>query len=137
MGERIMKARCFASLTVLLSLACFSLAQSPSVNSANSAPVNAVVPDGYPVQLSMGRTVSSQTDQAGEQVEFIVKHAVMAGDVVVVPENTYVYGRVVAARMENRQTGEGGMVEFRLESVQLANGQKIPLRNVREVPVDA
>ncbi|HEY3930291.1 MAG TPA: hypothetical protein VGL89_18105 [Candidatus Koribacter sp.] len=129
-----MKARCFALLAVAWFAPLAVYAQAATPDNASSGHL---LPDGYPVQLATGRMVSSEADQPGEIVEFLVKKAVMAGDMVVLPANTYVYGKIVASRMDNRQTGQSGMVEFRLESLKLANGQQIPLRNVRQVPNDA
>jgi len=129
-----MKARFCALLAVICFVPLAVFAQAAAADNATSLQV---LPDGYPVQLATGRMVSSEADQPGEIVEFLVKKAVVAGDVVLLPENTYVYGKVVASRMNNRETGQPGMVEFRLESLQLANGQQIPLRNVRQVPTDA
>jgi hypothetical protein len=102
--------------------------------SSGSAPI---LPDGYPIELATGRTVSSESDNPGELVEFVVKHDVVAGNVVLLPEGASVYGKVVASRLNNRASGQVGMLEFRLESVKLSNGQEIPLRTIRALPAVA
>lgn len=92
--------------------------------------------DGTPVYLSMERTVSSQSDQAGEVVEFLLKQDLVAGNTVVLAAGTEVDGKVIASRINDR-SGAPGMLEFRIESLALANGQQIPLRTIKQLPTDA
>ncbi len=102
---------------------------------ATKAPATAVVlHDGTAVQLKLGRTVSSESDQAGEVVEFVLKKDLVADDTVILPAGTSVYGQIVTAQLEDRNSGAGGVLEFRLESLKLANGQEIPLRNIPQLP---
>jgi hypothetical protein len=128
------RARFSLLLAAIMALGCgMAFCQSNPFGSA-SAP--AVLHDGFPVQLALGRTVSSESDQPGELVEFIVKSDVVAGTTVLLPEGSSVYGKVIASRVDDR-SGKGGMLEFRLESLKLANGQEIPLRTLRALPTDA
>lgn len=129
-----MRSRFCLLLAAVVALGCGTAVCQSTL--ANSVPATAVLHDGCPIQFSLGRTVSSESDQPGELVEFVVKQDVMAGDIVVIPSGSSVYGRVIASRMDDR-SGKGGMLEFRLESLKLANGQEIPLRTVRNLPSDA
>jgi hypothetical protein len=123
-------------LAAVLALGCeMAICQSRLPGSGVSAAT--VLPDGYPIELATARTVSSESDNPGELVEFVVKHDVVVGDVLLLPEGTSVYGRVVASRLNDRAKGLVGMLEFRLESLKLANGQEIPLRTIRTLPTEA
>ena len=104
---------------------------------SNGASATAMLRDGSPVELCLARTVSSESDQPGELVEFTLKRNLVAGDRVVLTEGSMVYGTVVASRLDDRNTGTAGMLEFRLESIKLANGQEIPLRTIRQLPTEA
>lgn len=126
-----MQGRCGLIVSVFLALAC--TAGFCQLQPANGAPV---LRDGTPVHLAMGRTVSSGSDQPGEVVEFVVKDDVTVGDTIVLPEGSSVYGKVTAARCDDR-SGTGGMVEFQLESLKLSNGQDVPLRNIKQLPTGA
>jgi hypothetical protein len=107
-------------------------AETPAPPSATSA--SAVLAEGTPVHLVLARTVSSQSDQAGELVEFELKQSIVLNGTVLLPENSYVYGKVVSATMDDRESGKPGSLEFRLDSLKLANGQEIPLRTVKQIP---
>jgi hypothetical protein len=126
-----MQGRCGFVISALLALGCVGgLCQSQPPNGVP------VLRDGTPVHLAMGRTVSSGSDQPGEVVEFVVKEDLTVGDTIVLPEGSSVYGKVTAARCDDR-SGTGGMVEFQLESLKLSNGQDVPLRNIKQLPTGA
>jgi hypothetical protein len=127
-----MQRRCGFVVAALLSLGCVA-GYSQSQRQNNDVPV---LRDGTPVHLSLGRTVSSGSDQPGEVIEFLVKDDVTVGDTVVLPEGSSVYGKVTAARCDDR-SGTGGMVEFQLESLKLSNGQDVPLRTIKQLPTGA
>lgn len=95
-----------------------------------------ILRDGTPIPLTLKRTVSSESDEPGELVEFSLKQNLVAESVVLLPEGTSVWGKVIASRLVDRASGRPGMLEFRLESLKLPNGQEIPLRTVRELPSD-
>ena len=101
---------------------------------ATKAAPAVVLHDGTAVVMKLARTVSSESDQAGEVVEFVLKKDLVADNTVILTAGTSVYGQIVTATLEDRATGSGGVLEFRLESLKLANGQEIPLRNIPELP---
>jgi hypothetical protein len=130
-----MQSRCCLLLAAVLAVGCVaSLGQSAASQCASELPV---LHEGCPVDLSMGRTVSSESDQPDEIVEFVVMHDLVAGNAVILSAGSLLYGKVTASRLDDRATGRPGMVEFRLESVKLANGQAIPLRTIKELLTDA
>jgi hypothetical protein len=128
-----MQVRCLVFMLALVSLGS-ATAVCQSTADSSSIPV---LHDGCPVRLTLARTVSSESDQPGELVEFTVRQPVTAGDVVVLPQGASVYGKVVASRLDDRAAGKPGMVEFRLDTLKLANGQLIPLRTIEHLPTDA
>jgi hypothetical protein len=101
---------------------------------ATKALPSPVLHDGTPVYLKLARTVSSESDQAGEPVEFILKKDLVVDGTVLLAQGTSVFGSVTAARLDDRASGVGGMVEFRLAALELANGQQIPLRTIPQLP---
>ncbi len=120
----------------LLVLAVGSCAVMCPAQAATTASPAAVLRDGTPVQLRLSRTVSSESDQPGEIVEFTLRKDLVVGNTIVMPVGTEVYGVVITAQLEDRATGAGGVLEFRLQSLKLANGQEIPLRTIPQLPVD-
>src|SRR5512142_1708969 len=129
-----MQARCLVLMAALLSMGSVTAICQSTVGATSSTPL---LHDGCPVRLTLARTVSSESDQAGELVEFTVRQELKAGDLVVLPQGSYVYGKVVSSRLDDRESGKAGMIEFRLDSLKLANGQLIPLRTIEHLPTDA
>ncbi len=131
-----MRSSWFLALALAFSAHAVVCRAQAATQPAVQATPAVVLHDGTPVQLKLSRTVSSESDQAGEVVEFTLKKDLVAGNTVLLPEGTSVYGLVTAARIDDRATGVGGMLEFRLESLKLQNGQEIPLRTIRQLPSD-
>jgi hypothetical protein len=132
--EPVMQAKgsWLLSLVLVLGFAAVTC-HSQSASKPSSA---TILRDGTPVHLTLKRTVSSESDQPGELVEFVLKQNVVADSVVLLPEGASVWGKVTASRLVDRASGRPGMLEFRLESLKLPTGQDIPLRNIRELPSD-
>ncbi len=106
--------------------------------SQGQAPVYApVISDGTPVRLRLIRMVSSESDQPGEQVEFELLDNVIAGNAVALPAGSSVWGRVTASAPATTTSNRRGVLEIRLEGLRLANGQIVPLRNLKQLPTDA
>ena len=127
----------FAIVLAFSLVAGTAVAQSQPAAEASSSPAANVLAEGTPIHFAVGRMVSSQTDQPGEIVEFVIKKDVLVGGQVVLALNTSVYGKVISSKLEDRTTGKPGSLEFRLESLKLSNGQEIPLRTVKQIPADA
>jgi hypothetical protein len=129
-----MRAQGVLVLALVVAFSCAPVLGQPPATNSTIAP--AILRDGTALHLTLARTVSSESDQAGELVEFIVNENLVAGTTVVLAEGSSVFGKVVASRLDDRGTQTGGMIEFRLESVRLANGQEIPLRTIAELPTN-
>jgi hypothetical protein len=103
-----------------------SQAQSPSPQgaAANTAPVNVVLADGTSVKLRLGSGFTGV--RIGESLELEVADDVRVSDVVVIPK-----GSVANVQVTNLRSGgnaRGGWIDINLESVTLANGQRVPIR---------
>lgn len=124
-------------LTLLIAGSCpNSPAQVPAAQhpAANTAPVNVVLADGTPVKLRLGSTVASHGVRIGENLELEVAEDVRVGDVVVISK-----GNVASAEVTNLRSGasngRGGWIDINLESVTLADGQRVPVRASKNKPV--
>jgi len=83
-----------------------------------------------PVRLRLGRTISSESEQTGNKVDFEVLEAVKVGDVVVIAQGATAIATVTEAKPKRRM-GKGGKLDVNIDSVQLVNGQKVALRAVK------
>jgi hypothetical protein len=124
-------------LTLLIAgLPLNSQAQSPASQhpAANTAPVNVVLADGTPVKLRLGSANASNAVRVGENLELEVVEDVRVADVVVIAK-----GSVASAEITNLRSGvsngRGGWIDINLESVALADGQRVPIRASKEKPV--
>jgi hypothetical protein len=124
-------------LTLLIAGSCLnSPAQVPAAQhpTANTAPVNVVLADGTPVKLRLGSTAASNGVRVGENLELEVAEDVRVGDVVVIAK-----GNVASAEVTNLRSGasngRGGWIDINLESVTLADGQRVPVRASKNKPV--
>jgi hypothetical protein len=127
----------FKLVLALSLIAGTAVAQSHAATPPSSSSAAIVLAEGTPIQLAVGRMVSSQTDQPGEIVEFVVKKDLVVSGQVVLAFNASVYGKIISSQLEDRSAGKPGFLEFRLESLKLSSGQLIPLRTVKEIPSDA
>jgi hypothetical protein len=88
--------------------------------------------DGTPVKLRLSRTISSETSQTNEQVDFELLEELRVGDVVVAPKGGVAWGTVTQAQGKRRM-GRGGKLDINIDSVRLADGEKAALRGVKEI----
>ena len=117
-------------ILVMLLIAGFGLrsegqAPSPQGAAVNTSPVNVVLADGTSVKLRLGSAASSGV-RIGESVELEVAEDVRVSDVVVIPK-----GSAANAEVTNLRSGanaRSGWIDINLESVTLADGQKVPIR---------
>ena len=101
---------------------------------ASAAPVNAVLADGTPLKLRMNSSTQPSSIRIGESLALEVAEDVRVGDVLVVAK-----GNVGRAEVTNLRSGagsgRGGWVDVNLESVTLADGERIPIRSLKVKPV--
>ncbi|HXZ11322.1 MAG TPA: PEGA domain-containing protein [Candidatus Sulfotelmatobacter sp.] len=88
--------------------------------------------DATPVKLKTNRELSSATDRTGDQVDFEVTEDVMVKDLVVIPKGGIAWGKITDAKPK-RRLGRAGKLDVTIEQVRLADGERVPLRAVREV----
>jgi len=133
----------FVAISLVISFpSVLSFAQStpPSANAAAPAqPSQASAPkaamqgfgleDGTPVKLRTSRTVSSADAHTGDTVDFEVLEDVLVMDVLVVPKGSIAWGTVTDAQPKRRMA-RGGKLDVNIDSVRLADGEKVPLRAV-------
>lgn len=88
--------------------------------------------DGTPIKVRLQRTLSSADAQVDDRVDFDVLEEVKVNDVVVIPKGSVAWGTVTEAQPKRRM-GHGGKLDVNIDSVRLADGEKAPLRAVKDV----
>jgi hypothetical protein len=91
--------------------------------------------DSTPVRMRLARNLSSADAQVGETVDFEVLDPVVVEGRVVVPRSGVAFATVTEAKPRGRM-GKSGKLNVNVDSVRLADGQKIPLRAVKEAKAD-
>ena len=101
---------------------------APGASAQEMAAVSAhlVIPDRTPIKLQLAESVSSAHARPGDQLDFVVVRDVNVGGLTVIPAGTVASGSVTGVR-GRRFLGIGGRVALKLDSVALANGQRIAL----------
>lgn len=149
-----MLARTFVCALVLSLGSTLALAQSPSQSASPDATKNSQNPpqstgtaapsasrpamqgfgleDGTPVKLRTARTISSADAHTGDTLDFEVLEDVMASNHLVIPKGGIAWGTVTEAQPKRRM-GRGGKLDVNIDSVRLSDGEKVPLRAVKDV----
>lgn len=104
----------------------------PAVQTPAPAPSGPTLGDGTPVKLKIARTVSSANARVGETVDFEVVEEVRVGNTVVIPKGGIAWATITQAKPK-RRLARGGKLVMNIESVRLADGEKVPLRAVQSV----
>ena len=130
------------SLIVVYCMLSTALAQSssPTPPSSQRQPANAqptapskgfVLQDGTAVTLRLGRSLSSADAHAGDRVDFEVAEEVSVNRIVVIPKDSPASGTVITAH-KKRRMGRAGKLDVSIDGVQLADGERVTLRAVKE-----
>ena len=90
-----------------------------------------VLHDGTPLRLRLTRNLSSAEANTGDRVDFEVLEDVKVGDVTIVARGATALGTVTEAQAKRRM-GRGGKLDVSIESVRLVDGEKAPLRAIKE-----
>src|SRR6266700_7896221 len=113
-----------------------SNAQQPVASAPPSAPKAAMqgfgLEDGTPVKLRSARTISSADAHTGDTLDFEVLGDVFAKDTLVVPKGGIAWGTVTDAQAKRRMA-RGGKLDVNIDAVRLVDGEKAPLRAVKDV----
>lgn len=124
----IMRQRPVASyrFAVLVSIAFFlSSLIAPSVRAAaDDATSTATLASGTRIMVRTADAVDSEKSQPDQRFRGELETDLMAGDVVVAPKGTTVFGRLIAA--ESAGSKSGGRLEFDLTDI-VINGQTYSL----------
>jgi hypothetical protein len=110
-------------------------AQQPPATSTPTEPRPAMqgfgLEDGTPVKLRTARSISSADAHTGDTLDFEVLEDVMAKNTIVIPKGGIAWGTVTEAQPKRRM-GRGGKLDVNIDSVRLVDGEKAPLRAVKD-----
>ena len=87
--------------------------------------------DGTPVRLRLGRNLSSGSDKKGDTVDFEVLEDVIVNGMVIAPHGSIALATITEAQPK-RSLGRGGKLDVNIDSLRLKDGEKIPLRAVKD-----
>ncbi len=87
--------------------------------------------DGTPIKLRLTRNLSSADATTGDRVDFEVLEDVKVKDVIVVPRGGLALATVTEAQ-HKRRMARGGKLDVNVDDVRLIDGEKAPLRAVKE-----
>jgi hypothetical protein len=109
-------------------------ASSPHQNRAAplKQPLAFGLEDGTPIKLRLTRNLSSADATTGDRVDFEVLEDIKVKDVIVVPRGGLALATVTEAQ-HKRRMARGGKLDVNIDDVRLIDGEKAPLRAVKEV----
>jgi hypothetical protein len=87
--------------------------------------------DGTPIKLRLTRNLSSADATTGDRVDFEVLEDIKVKDVIVVPRGGLALATVTEAQ-HKRRMARGGKLDVNIDDVRLIDGEKAPLRAVKE-----
>jgi PEGA domain len=87
--------------------------------------------DGTPIKLRLTRNLSSADATTGDRVDFEVLENIKVKDVIVVPRGGLALATVTEAE-HKRRMARGGKLDVNIDDVRLVDGEKAPLRAVKE-----
>lgn len=87
--------------------------------------------DGTPVKIRTARTISSGDAHEGDTLDFEVLEDVIVKNTTVIPKGGIAWGTVTEAQPKRRM-GRGGKLNVNIDAVRLADGEKAPLRAVKD-----
>jgi hypothetical protein len=88
--------------------------------------------DGTPIRLRINRNLSSADAQVGENVDFEVLDDLRVDGLLVIPRGSAAMATVTAAQPKRRMA-RGGKLSVNIDYVRLANGEKAPVRGVKDL----
>src|SRR5437660_756996 len=87
--------------------------------------------DGTPIKMRLTRNLSSADATTRDRVDFEVLEDVKVKDVIVVPRGGLALATITEAE-HKRRMARGGKLNVNIDDVRLADGEKAPLRAVKE-----
>lgn len=91
-----------------------------------------VLEDGTPVKLRINRTVSSADAHVGDTIDFEVLEDVSLNETLVIPKGGLAFATVTEAQAKRRMA-RGGKLDINIDNVKLVDGDKAPLRAVKDL----
>jgi len=87
--------------------------------------------DGTPVKLKLTRNLSSATEKKGDTVDFEVVEDLNVNGVLVIPRGGIAWATITEAQPKRRMA-RGGKLDVNIDTVRLKDGERVPLRAVKE-----
>src|SRR5690349_18554051 len=87
--------------------------------------------DGTPIKLRLTRNLTSADATTGDRVDFEVLEDIKVKDVIVVPRGGLALATITEAE-HKRRMARGGKLNVNIDDVRLSDGEKAPLRAVKE-----
>src|ERR1700758_946243 len=106
------------------------VAQKPEAVSLKQ-PLAFGLEDGTPIKLRLTRNLSSADATTGDRVDFEVLEDIKVKDVIVVPRGGLALATITEAQ-HKRRMARGGKLDVNIDDVRLVDGEKAPLRAVKE-----
>jgi hypothetical protein len=91
--------------------------------------MHVMLEDGTPVKLRLKNNLSSADANTNDTVNFDVLEEIKIGDHVVIPKGSRAWGTVISE--PKKRMGRGGKLNVTLDSVRLADGEKVALRGIK------
>jgi hypothetical protein len=137
--------RLACSLVLSTSLAISGFAESPQATQENKdkqpppktetaslkQPLAFGLEDGTPIKLRLTRNLSSADATTGDRVDFEVLEDIKVKEVIVVPRGGLALATITEAQ-HKRRMARGGKLDVNIDDVRLIDGEKAPLRAVKE-----
>ena len=127
MNVRKTNAICLIALMLILKPYSF-LQGAEALPQGGSA---SVLTEGTPIRVRINRNISSEDAKVGESVDFEVLDEVKVADVVVVAKGGLALATVTEAKPKGRM-GHGGKLNINIDHLRLIDGEKVPLRAIKE-----
>jgi PEGA domain len=94
-------------------------------------PLDFGLEDGTPIKLRLTRNLSSADATTGDRVDFEVLEDIKVKGAIVVPRGGLALATVTEAQ-HKRRMARGGKLDVNIDDVRLVDGEKAPLRAVKE-----
>jgi hypothetical protein len=104
-----------------------AMVQGPSASPAAAPEIEVNVPDGTEMEIQLKNTLSGQDAKVGDIVDFTLVRAVQVNGVTVFERDASARARVTTAKKAGRW-GKAGKLEWAMQDVQAADGNRVPAR---------
>lgn len=119
-------------LTLILTFVMIAAAVPSQLFAQVSNSARPVIEDGTPLRLRLTKTISSADASVDDRVDFEVLEDVKVGEVTVIKQGSIAWATVTEAQPKRRM-GKGGKLNVNIDGVKTIDGQKVPLRGVKQV----